>query len=399
MFGLTLDHGDEELVLGPEVGVHGRLAHPGRGGHRLHRRRTEALLQEQRPRRRAGEAAVRRARWGDDRGVRQRPRRQPARADQPNELAVRTALRLDAREPYLDHHRPGVLPLLGTAMGVALLSRIAVPLLDEADADTEPGRNLVISDVRIGPALQVAGSGAEVAVSATTSVEIGGPMVHVELSSAIEAPAVVHYQAAFASERSAPAHRSGRGAIRDGDTVDADHIYELFFHGPAFRVLAAAGLAGGAMVARASAVPALTRQPAPVDPVDPVLVELAMQTAGLLEVATRRRMMIPASIARVEYDRRPRRSTPSSPHERPESAPVTRSISTCSPTPGVASRSSATPPDRSPFPLRAAASNASPTSSPVEPPIARGRRPGRTAGATDRNGTFPGQRRTTPNVS
>ena len=215
-------------------------------------------------------------------------------------------MRLDAREPYLDHHRPGVLPLLGTAMGVALLSRIAVPLLDEADADTEPGRNLVISDVRIGPALQVAGSGAEVAVSATTSVEIGGPMVHAELSSAIEAPAVVHYQAAFASERSAPAHRSGRGAIRDGDTVDADHIYELFFHGPAFRVLAAADLAGGAMVARASAVPALTRQPAPVDPVDPVLVELAMQTAGLLEVATRRRMMIPASIARVEYDRRPR---------------------------------------------------------------------------------------------
>ena len=217
---------------------------------------------------------------------------------------MRTALRLDAREPYLDHHRPGALPLLGTAMGVALLSRIAVPLLDEADADA--GRHLVISDVTIGPSLQVAGDDADVSVSAITSVGADSPIVHAGLSSVADGLTVDHYQAAFARARATRAPRSRPRTTAPRDTVAAAHIYELFFHGPAFRLVAEAGLTGGAMVSRAGAVPALTRHPAPVDPVDPVLVELAMQTAGLLDVATRRRMMIPASVARLEYDERPR---------------------------------------------------------------------------------------------
>ena len=103
---------------------------------------------------------------------------------------MRTALRLDAREPYLDHHRPGALPLLGTAMGVALLSRIAVPLLDEADADA--GRHLVISDVTIGPSLQVAGDDADVSVSAITSVGADSPIVHAGLSSVADWLTVDH---------------------------------------------------------------------------------------------------------------------------------------------------------------------------------------------------------------
>ena len=217
---------------------------------------------------------------------------------------MHTALRLDAREPYLDHHRPGALPLLGTAMGVALLSRFAVPLLSAPDA--EPGRYLVISDVTIGPSLQVAGDGADVAASTTTAVGAGSPTVHAGLSSVADKLTVDHYQADFAHARMTRTPRSRSGTTAPRDTVAAAHIYELFFHGPAFRVVAAAGLAGGAMVGRAGAVPALTRHPAPVDPVDPVVVELAMQTAGLLDVATRRRMMIPASLARLEYDDEPR---------------------------------------------------------------------------------------------
>lgn len=51
---------------------------------------------------------------------------------------------LDPRQPYLDHHRPGGEPLLGTVMGIEAMARAARFLHPE-------GWLTRISDVEIGP--------------------------------------------------------------------------------------------------------------------------------------------------------------------------------------------------------------------------------------------------------
>ena len=82
--------------------------------------------------------------------------------------------------------------------------------------------------------------------------------------------------------------------------VRAPQVYALYFHGPAWRVVRSARLAGEAMLCELNPyLPALMR-----DAHDPLVaapqwVELAMQAAGLLEIALRARMMIPHRIERI----------------------------------------------------------------------------------------------------
>ncbi|MCC6527989.1 MAG: SDR family NAD(P)-dependent oxidoreductase, partial [Polyangiaceae bacterium] len=91
-----------------------------------------------------------------------------------------------------------------------------------------------------------------------------------------------------------------RFATGGARAVRAEAIYRLYFHGPAYQVLDACWLDGPTVVGRLRAdlppnhVPA-TRPTA----LDPRLLELCFQTAGVWEIGTTGRMGLPARIERV----------------------------------------------------------------------------------------------------
>jgi hypothetical protein len=93
-------------------------------------------------------------------------------------------------------------------------------------------------------------------------------------------------------------------AAPNGNAVGAAAIYETYFHGPAYQVLARAWRDGELAVGElASALPA---NHAPADAAllaAPRLIELAFQTAGLAELADHARMGLPQAIDAVTFVR------------------------------------------------------------------------------------------------
>jgi hypothetical protein len=88
-----------------------------------------------------------------------------------------------------------------------------------------------------------------------------------------------------------------------GYTVDAQTIYRLYFHGPAFQVLDGVQRAGDLVLGRLNRnLPAFsTRQRQSLSA--PVLIELCLQTAGVWEIGTTGTLALPMSIGRLDiYD-------------------------------------------------------------------------------------------------
>ena len=88
---------------------------------------------------------------------------------------------------------------------------------------------------------------------------------------------------------------AGEAPSKTGD-IPSKSIYDVYFHGPSFQVLAAAGVEGEQAVG--------LRNPAILDTgylASPMLVELAFQTAGLWGIVTRSAMALPAGIGAVEF--------------------------------------------------------------------------------------------------
>jgi hypothetical protein len=86
----------------------------------------------------------------------------------------------------------------------------------------------------------------------------------------------------------------------EGATVHRDAVYALFFHGPAYQVMAEAWGAGGTVVG--CMADDLPPNQVPEDPLPlfaPRLIELCFQTAGIWEMASAARMGLPARIERV----------------------------------------------------------------------------------------------------
>jgi hypothetical protein len=83
--------------------------------------------------------------------------------------------------------------------------------------------------------------------------------------------------------------------------VGGGDIYRLFFHGPAFRVVDRAQYRNARMYCRlAPDLPPSHRGRSTASEMAPRLIEFALQSAGLLELAVSGRMMIPHSVASIE---------------------------------------------------------------------------------------------------
>jgi len=89
-------------------------------------------------------------------------------------------------------------------------------------------------------------------------------------------------------------------APHNGHLVEADAIYRVYFHGPAYRVLGAAWLDGETTVGRLHAPLPPDHMPMEAMLVsDPRLIELCFQTAGIRQIGRTGRMSLPHRIARV----------------------------------------------------------------------------------------------------
>ena len=232
-----------------------------------------------------------------------------ATAPQRAELAVL----LHASEPFLNDHRPGGQPLLGTAMGVELMFRSV-----RAMALGSPPEQRRFEQVQVFAPLILQHPTATVHVRAERVTNSGRAAIRCVVESRPSAaPPVPHFEALCveAQPGGAPPYLPAclpLGAPTDRlFTVNSADVYAVFFHGPAFRVVAAATRVGSEMVCEwQPALPAWTRAPTnPAQP-DPRWLELCLQTAGLLELATTQRMLIPKCIASVEHGAVAERGTP-----------------------------------------------------------------------------------------
>ncbi len=91
-----------------------------------------------------------------------------------------------------------------------------------------------------------------------------------------------------------------------GRTVTAADIYRIYFHGPAYQVLAEVGMTGGVVVGRmARNLPPNTAPAAAETLMAPRLIEFCFQTAGIWEIATTGVMALPMAIGQVTVYRQP----------------------------------------------------------------------------------------------
>jgi hypothetical protein len=201
---------------------------------------------------------------------------------------VRVRVHLDTRvHRFLRDHLVDARPLLSTVMGVETIAS-AVQLVN-------PGASIQsVSDIVVGPPYLLGSDG-----RGHVDVEIeGGGNLRCVLSSA---PDVVHFTAtvALGTPLAAPAPRLAPRRSATDPTIDSEAVYELFFHGPSFRVVDTAHFTDGTMVGH------LAPDLPPIVGIDvrsdtaPLLTELCMQTSGLWELAVLGRMMIPDGIDRV----------------------------------------------------------------------------------------------------
>jgi hypothetical protein len=219
--------------------------------------------------------------------------------------AARFLLELDADQPYLRDHRPGDASLFSTVMGLeaavaaarglatadgtAFLSDIRVlkPYIATGD-----GPHVV--ELRVTPVPQTADEAFDCTL--LSNVATGGPIEHLRTRVTFAPPGPSITPAAPMRSSQVRSHPPG-----EPPSVSQAEIYDLFFHGPAFQVVAGAQYQNGSMTCRlAPELPPSHRGRPPDSELSPRLIEFALQCAGLLELAESGRMMIPDAIARIE---------------------------------------------------------------------------------------------------
>ena len=223
---------------------------------------------------------------------------------------------LGARAAYLGDHCPGGQPLFGTVMGIEAMAAAFAKVQPWAGQTRRVAVDICID----APLILTAGQAhAEIEVRSTRLVVDGADAVACVLGS-ISADKVwqQHFSATFFWESGpvdVPPWTEGNWARTVQSAapvqVSAASIYGLFFHGPAFQVVKSAFLVDSLLCSEyQTALPGLFdcqnletnwkphKQPGCAGPQQ---LELCLQTAGLLDVATSARMMIPHHIERIDW--------------------------------------------------------------------------------------------------
>jgi Polyketide synthase dehydratase len=219
---------------------------------------------------------------------------------------------LDAEEPFLNHHRPGGLPLFGTVMGIEAMVSAAMRC---AGLQNLTSCSVINVQIRSPIILQERFRQATINVTQPFGMERNHFVCEVtskegDFSTAthFKANVILNSLHSF-SEKKPWVNNVNELAF----TVTAAQVYKLFFHGPAFQVIHAAALSGKTLVTELNPDLHALRNEVSVTPlsIPAQLIELCLQTAGLHDIAMQSRMMIPHRIARIDWVAAPEESSAS----------------------------------------------------------------------------------------
>lgn len=202
---------------------------------------------------------------------------------------------LDPKQPYLRDHRIDGVPVLPGVMGIEMFAR-AVRMLAQTWSVSGAAR------VRFEAPVKCYRNEPRNVTIRTKLVEGShGRRVVCELyAHLLTAPGPREkrcFQAELWMNRTSEAPQANAGLPEPPTALSPDDIYQVFFHGPSFQVLEAVWRAPGNQVVigkMAARLPDAVQQGTMVSA--PRLLELCLQTAGLVEIAITGRMGLPASI-------------------------------------------------------------------------------------------------------
>ncbi|GAA3560374.1 hypothetical protein GCM10022419_046270 [Nonomuraea rosea] len=214
-------------------------------------------------------------------------------------LVVRTTLD-PRRQPFLDHHRIDGVAVLPGVMGIeafAEAARLAAPAWQVVS----------IEDVDfLAPVKFYRDEPRELRVRLTVGPDGDDLLATCELTAERTLPgqsapqSTVHFTGKVRLARSAR-QPGRRDRVKEAAvTMPPSDVYDLFFHGPAYQVVAAAwGSGAGGASRMAEGLPEALDPPAGVTLTPPRLVELCFQTAGLAQAAREGVLALPAHVDRV----------------------------------------------------------------------------------------------------
>ncbi len=204
-------------------------------------------------------------------------------------------------QPFLYDHRIGGTPVLPGVMGIEAMAEAArLPFPDRQVAAVE-------AVDFIAPFKFYRSEPRTVTVTAAYDVDGDDVVAHCRLLGTRvlhgqdEAEVTTHFTARV--RLTAGRHDAARTRdvpAQNGDTVAADAIYDLYFHGPAYQVLDRAWRAGDVLAGRFARELPPNHDAEGTTLTAPRLVELCFQTAGLAELAGEARMGLPYQIDRLE---------------------------------------------------------------------------------------------------
>jgi malonyl CoA-acyl carrier protein transacylase len=212
-----------------------------------------------------------------------------------------------AVQAFLYDHQIDGTPVLPGVMGVEAFAEAATSLL--------PGWNIdCMEDVNfLAPFKFYRGEPRKLTIEVSLSPDgemllgdcrLTGSRV---LSNHTEAQVTTHFTSRLrATRRPGVPGTAAVPAPPNGAVVEAADIYRVYFHGPAYQVVRRAWLDGSRIVGEmAGELPPNHRPDDRPTVLDPRVIELCFQTAGLWEIAAHNRMGLPYHIDRIRFHGRP----------------------------------------------------------------------------------------------
>jgi hypothetical protein len=200
-----------------------------------------------------------------------------------------------AVQPFLRDHAIDGTPLLPGVMGIEAFAEAAGALSPGWVVDT-------IEDVDfLSPFKFYRGEPRVSTVETTFREETGTSVARCELKGtrqlANQRQTTTHFRGTVRLSRMGNAVESGSPIAAEGSLLEAASIYQVYFHGPAYRVLQRAWWTeAGAVGEMATDLPPNHLPPDQELVAEPRMIELCFQTAGLWEMAVRQRMGLPSHV-------------------------------------------------------------------------------------------------------
>jgi 3-hydroxymyristoyl/3-hydroxydecanoyl-(acyl carrier protein) dehydratase len=222
-------------------------------------------------------------------------------------LTVETELD-PASQPFLYDHKIEGTPVLPGVMGLEAFAELSTLLLPEYRVES-------IDDVQFAVPFKFYRNEPRKVRLTAQFADVGGQLVAycaldgVRMLANQDEPVVTtHFTATVVLTRGNPeAVQIAKPQPAASTSVDSDAVYQVYFHGPAYRVLESAwsGKSDTAIGRLAADLPANHSPPELPTKIAPRLIELCFQTAGMYELGVDGRFGLPAKIGRVQKLREP----------------------------------------------------------------------------------------------